>query len=313
MSQDNVQQDTPQTTEQEFQSLEEAVFGTEGSLNDASSAFTDGTEGTSEAAPQGQPAQNTEQTQPRELSNDEKRYQYWQSQADKLKTENTQLKQSMTAGMQQQRPQPEYTDQYGNQAPVQDEFPAPPDKPARPRAFNREEAYSDPSSESARYLDEVEDWRDNMNEYNTLKTQYHSAVMEEKMQAMEDERVQEVQRAQHAQRQTRQAQQIHEYVKANYGMGDNEAADFMHKMSNPKSLNVDNLVQLYRMQQGGAANTQTAPAQPSDAFQQTQNAQQVPSPMGVMPSGNAEVDGKSMEDKIMDTMIGNYNSKNPWK
>ena len=31
--------------------------------------------------------------------------------------------------------------------------------------FNRQEAYEDSSSESARYLDEVDDWRDNMDEY----------------------------------------------------------------------------------------------------------------------------------------------------
>ena len=55
-------------------------------------------------------------------------------------------------------------------------------------------------------------------------------------------------------------------------------------------LNIDNLVQLYRLKQGGAAQQQTTSAQPSDAFVQTQNAQQVPSPMGVMPSGNSNID-----------------------
>ena len=79
------------------------------------------------------------------------------------------------------------------------------------------------------------------------------------------------------------------------------------------SLNVDNLVQLYRLQKGGAAPQQTAPSQPSDSFRQVQNAQQVPSPMGVMPSGQSNVDGRSLEDKMMDTMIGNFNAKNPWK
>ena len=52
---------------------------------------------------------------------------------------------------------------------------------------------------------------------------------------------------------------------------------------------------------------------PSQTFTQTQNAQQVPSPMGVMPSGNTNVDGRSVEDKMIDKMIGNFNSKNPWK
>ena len=83
-------------------------------------------------------------------------------------------------------------------------------------------------------------------------------------------------------------------------------------MSNPNSITIDNLVQLYRLQNGGG-NQQAAPAAPSQSFQQTKNAQQVPSSMGVMPSGQSNVDGRSMEDKIMDTMVGDFNSKNPWK
>jgi hypothetical protein len=314
MSQDNIPQDTPQesSNEQQYASLEEAVFGTnEGSLDDTSSAFTDGTQENTEAAPIGQPAQSTETTQPSEPSNDEKRFQYWQSRADKLQAENTKLKEGVVSAPQQQAQQ-QYQEPYQEQQATED-FPPPPEKPARPRVFNREEAFSDPNSESARYLDEVEDWRDNVNEYNTLRTQYQGAIMEEKLQGMETERVQDAQRQQYAQQQSQQAFEIRDHVKANYGMDDSEAVDFMHKMSNPKSLNIDNLVQLYRLQKGGAAKQQTTSAQPSDAFQQVQNAQQVPSPMGVMPSGNTNTDGRTAEDKIMDKMIGNFNSKNPWK
>ena len=66
------------------------------------------------------------------------------------------------------------------------------------------------------------------------------------------------------------------------------------------------------MQEGGASQQNTQ-SQPSATFQQVQNAQQVPSPMGVMPSGQSNTDGRSMEDKMIDTMIGDFNSKNPWK
>jgi hypothetical protein len=162
-------------------------------------------------------------------------------------------------------------------------------------------------------MDELEDWRDNINEYNTLKTQYQGAVMEEKLQDMQKERVVEAQRQQYANKRVQQANEIREHVMGNYGMNDNEAKDFMTKMSNPDSLNIDNLVQLYRLQSGGAAQQQTAPAQPSDVFNQVQNAQQVPSPMGVMPSSANNSGSKSMEDKIMDSLIGNFDSKNPWK
>jgi hypothetical protein len=89
--------------------------------------------------------------------------------------------------------------------------------------------------------------------------------------------------------------------------------DFMTKMSDPNSINIDNLVQLYRLHNGGNTGQTAPPTTPSPVFTQTKNAQQVPSPMGVMPSGNSNVDGRSVEDKMMDRMIGNFDSKNPWK
>jgi len=309
MTQDNnIQQDTPQESANEFASLEEAVFGGEGSNDNVSSAFTSGNEGSTEPAPQGQPEVSTEgNNQP---NNDETRYQYWQSQADKYKNELAAVKQQ-TQQAQQPQAQP--------QAPVEpqykaDSFPPPPEKPQRPRDYNREEAYSDPSSNSARFNDELEGWRDDMNEYNTLKSEYNTAIIEDKFNQMEQERVNNVKRAQAQQQQAQQANEIKSRLTGHYGMQEGEAVDFMKKMSDPNSITIDNLVQLYRLQGSGNAQQppQNAPA-PSEAFTQTQNAQQVPSPMGVMPSGNTNVDGRTMEDKIMDTMIGNFNSKNPWK
>ena len=315
MSQDNINQDTPQESpqQQEYTSLEEAVFGTNDGSGNIESAFTSGNQEPQEAAPvypdKGQPANEGVNNQ--EVDNDTKRYQYWQSQADKLKAENQALKESQLARTQQvpaQAPQ-----SLAQEPQPSDEFPPPPEKPQSPRNYNREEAYSDPSSDSARYMDDLEQWRDDMSEYNSLRTQYQGALMEEQMQNIQDERVREAQRQEYANTQSQKASNIRNHVMGHYGMNENEATDFMHKMSNPKSLNIDNLVQLYRIQQGGAAKQQTAPATPSDSFQQVQNAQQVPSPMGVMPSGNNSGESKGLDDKIMDAMIGNYNSKNPWK
>ena len=131
---------------------------------------------------------------------------------------------------------------------------------------------------------------------------------------MEQTRVDEAKRQEAHQKQAAQEAEIKSHVMGHYGMNDNEAVDFMKRMSDPKSITVDNLVQLYRMQQGNTGPQQnTAPVVPSEAFIQTKNAQQVPSPMGVMPSGNTNVDGRTMEDKMMDSMIGNFDSKNPWK
>ena len=310
MTQDNIQVDTPQesSNEETYTSLEEAVFGTTEGSNDVSSAFTSGNEGNTETAPveTGQPevSNATENIQTEQSDNDTTRYQYWQSQADKYKNELESIKQQQVPVQQQQIAETE---------PTVEEFPEAPDRPQQPRTFNREEAYADPNSESARYLNELENWRDDMNEYNSLKSQYQTALIEDKFNKMENDRIEAAKRQEAAQMQAEQTANIKSHVMGHHGMNENEANDFMTKMSDPNSINIDNLVQLYRMQQGGAAPQNNAPAQPSASFQQTKNAQQVPSPMGVMPSGQSNADSRTMEDKIMDNLIGNFNSKNPWK
>jgi hypothetical protein len=316
MTQDNIQTDTPQEAQDnpQYNSLEEAVFGndmSEGS-KDISGAFTNsGDKDAGNVASGIMPGEPTpveggftESNTDTQGSNDEKRYQYWQSQADKYKNELDGLKSNQ--GQVQQQP----VENVQSEEKIE-EFPSPPIKPQKPRVFNREESYSDPTSESARYLDEVEEWRDNMNEYNSLKSQYQTAVIEEKFSNMEQKRIDAAKRYEANQEKSRQVNEIKHHVMGHYGMNENSANDFMEKMSDPKSLTIDNLVKLYRMQSGG--NSSNASATPSSDFQQIQNAQQVPSPMGVMPSGQSNVDGRSMEDKIMDNLIGNFNDKNPWK
>lgn len=316
---DNIQADTPAqgANEEQYASLEEAVFGSdnvEGSGNISDIFNNPGNEGNVEQAPaQGQPPVNegvdTQEAPPVDGDNDTKRYQYWQSQADKYKNELEQVQgaQHQAAPVAPVQPQ-EVPQEQPN------EFPPAPDRPARPRTFSREEAYTDPSSDSARYLDAKEDWDEQMVEYNSLQTQYQNAVLQEKFDTMENQRVEEAKRQQASQAAAKEQADIVQYVTGHHGMSQEQASDFMTKMSDPSSINIDNLVQLYRMQAGNAAPQQNvAPAQPSDTFQQTRNAQQVPSSMGVMPSGQSNTDGRSMEDKMMDTMVGNFNDKNPWK
>ena len=321
MQNDNIQTDTQTqgANEEQYTSLEDAVFGeglpSETGSENISDIFNNpGNEGNVEQAPtQGYPQVNeginTEEAPPVDGDNDTKRYQYWQSQADKYKNElaEAQNVQPQAAPVVPAVPQAVPQEQS-------DEFPPAPDRPARPRTFSREEAYTDPSSESARYLDAKEDWDEQMVEYNGLQTQYQNAVLQEKFDNMENQRVDEAKRQQASQAAAKEQADIVKYVTGHHGMSQEQAGDFMTKMSDPSSINIDNLVQLYRMQSGNAAPQQNvAPAQPSDIFQQTKNAQQVPSSMGVMPSGQSSNDGRSMEDKMMDTMVGNFNDKNPWK
>lgn len=315
MSQDNIQGDTPVSNEG-FTSLEEAVFNSgedTGSQTNISDIFTTktGDEGTQAAPEKGQPVTGNQEDIQVETgpNNDEKRFEYWQSRADKIANENAALKEQVkqqSMAMQQQAPV-----QQNVEAPVREEFPPAPLKPEKPRVFNREEAYADPNSESARYLDEVDGWRDNMSEYNALKNQYQNAILAEKVGSYEQERIEDVKRAQVQQTQMQQKNEVANYVMGHHGLNQNEASDFISTMSDPSSVSLDNLVQLYRLNNGGGTQ-QNNPSAPSQEFQQLKNAQQVPSPMGVMPSGQSNSSNESMEDKMMDKMIGDFNSKNPW-
>jgi len=240
-----------------------------------------------------------------EAKNDAKRFEYWQSQAAKkdneLKTLQNQVQQVVQS---QQAPM------STNEAPAQQEFPPPPPKPQKPQGFSREEAWGDPSSTSARYLDEVESWQDDIGEYRDLRGQYDLAVIRERFEAEDEVKKVNQQKAVQYNQTKQQLRDVYSHVTGHYGFTDSEAKDFIKSMSNAKSVSMENLVQLYRMQKGaGPVNTESQG--PSQAFQQSRNAQQVPSPMGVMP-GQATESQRSDADSIMDELITSHKSKNPW-
>ena len=307
------QQDPQVANTQDTSEAFGAPTGTESSLTSIEDAFFGNTQ--EEAPQEGTPSQETTETpvqqpqgeEPYQAKNDDKRFEYWQSQADKANAQLAQQQQQMQQ-MQSQMSQQQVPQQAAE--PVE-EFPPAPEKPKRPSRFSRNEAYEDPDSPSARYLDELEEWRDTKDEYNQLRSQYDNAIMQEKFDAMQQERVREVQRQQAAQQQNQQMNEVRELVTGHHGLTQEQANDFINKMSDPNSVSIDNLVKLYLMEQGqGNPQTGTTP-QPSETFQQTQRAQQVPSPMGTMPSsGNQPT--SSDEDQLMDSMISDFNSKNPW-
>jgi hypothetical protein len=291
------QVDPLESSSPENMSVQDAFFG----QNEETAAPTEGQPAPTEAPP-------VEETTP---SNDEKRFEYWQSRADKIANENAALKQQMQA--QQNLAQQYQQSAPPNAQPAQEEFPPPPERPKKPSGFNRSEAYSDPDSSSAKYLDEVEDWRSEMDDYNAMKVEYNNAVVQERIQKYEDQqRQQQIMKQQYDAR-MKQVKEVNEYVQGHYGMNPEEAKEFIQSMSDPKSLSMDNLVQLYRLKKGTNAvpGNPTGKTGPSEAFQQTQRAQQVPSPMGVMPSTTGDTN-RSDADQLMDSMINDFKNKNPW-
>ncbi len=244
-------------------------------------------------------------------NNDQVRYQYWQSEADKSKNEldktrqtNELLTQQLTTLMTNAQ-QPQQVQQPEEKA---EEFPPPPEKPVKPRNYNREEAYSDSSSESARYLDDVESWRDNMDEYNQLQAEYQQASLNADREEYARARERDNALRQQAYENDRKMGELQTHLRSKYNASDSDFNEFVQVMSNPESLNPDNLWRLYQMDKGQAVPA-SAPA-PSAAFEQTRRAQSVPSPMGVLPSQNVQVSARSAEDKLMDAMIEDVDKLN---
>ena len=247
-------------------------------------------------------------------SNDQVRYNYWQSEAAKLKNEldgykeyapmvdylrnNPDAVQNLTPGESKEK----------TQEPVQEEFPPPPVKPEQPVGFSREEAHSDRASESAKYLNEVEKWRDDMLTYGQLQNQYEIASMRESYnKKIEDiQKVEETRQAEIKQHQ--EMNNVKEFVRANYDLGEN-VDDFVTTMNDPNSINMDDLVAYYKFKKGmpQTQNNTVTPNQPSPSFNQIKRAQSVPTPMGVQSSANTT--NSDANNQFMDLLINDNKNK----
>lgn len=249
--------------------------------------------------------QATEEESP--IDNDVKRYQYWQSEADKARNENAQLAQRLEAlEAQASQSQPD------DMEPIEEDltFPDPPAKPGKPAGYSRADALDDPSSESARYLDAVDKWRDDMDEYNRLHQQYTQAVMVEERQKIQEEQ-REALRIQ-AERETynNNMAQMKQHLQNNYQASDDEIAKFVEVMDDPKNITVDNLFQLYRMQNGNVGTQPMTQTAPNESFAQRKRAQSVPTPMGVVPGQSSSQPNSN--DSLMDSMLNDYKKRNPF-
>jgi|TARA_Y100000034_G_scaffold92762_1_gene112147 hypothetical protein len=250
-----------------------------------------------------------EAAEPIDVDNDVKRYQYWQSEADKARNENKELV-SRLEKLESQAP----AEQPQKEEEPKMEFPPPPEKPQKPPSYSRSDAYEDPSSDSAQYLDAMDGWRDNMDEYNRLYNQYTQAVVEEERQKMNQER-EDIQRKQ-ADREAYDSnmRRISQHLAESYQASPDEINKFIEVMDDPNNITVDNLFQLYRLQNGGnltPVNPPLTETPQSDSFEQRKRAQSVPSPMGVVPAQTKSPDSNS-ENSIVDSMISDYNKRNPW-
>ena len=117
-----------------------------------------------------QPAQTEEQPQTESNidPNDANRYQYWQSQAMKAQNQLNTIQQqwgpivqNATVNAQTAQANPEVQNETEAEG---EAFPDAPAKPTKPRGFSRADALEDPVSDSARFLEELDSWRDDMDD-----------------------------------------------------------------------------------------------------------------------------------------------------
>jgi len=284
--------------------VDDVIFG--GEQGSVSEAFDTVEQGIAQVTPEEQPKEEPSVHVKPQGENDEVRYQYWQSQADKLKNEKDQLQAQFNNLATQQAPQPQ---QQEEELEPEIELPAPPEKPQRPYNFTMDEAMTDPQSESAKFVQQEQSWRDEMDEYKNLQFEYQMAMMQDERDKLQSERQTDIHRREAEQAQTTQMENIQSQVMNQFKVDSNTAQDFVRVMSDPDSISLDNLWRLYSNDKG-ISSPQTS-GTPSAEFQQVRRAQQVPTSMGVMPSQNRQNEG-SVENKIIDSMIGDYNKQNPF-
>jgi len=284
--------------------VDDVIFG--GDKGSVAEAF-DGVDDVEQAIaePESVPGQEAQVEVPQD--NDEVRYQYWQSQADKMKNERDQLQQQFNQLATQQTPAQTEPDPVEEPEP---DFPDPPEKPQKPYSFSMDEALSDPSSESAKFVQSEQTWRDQMDEYKNLQFEYQLAMMQDEREKLRTDRQADIQRREAEQKQAEQMNGVKQQVMNQYKVDSQVADDFVRVMSDPSSINLDNLWKLYASDKGYGSPQQPV-NQPSGEFQQVKRAQQVPASMGVMPSQTRQNEG-SVEDKIIDSMTADYDKQNPW-
>ena len=185
---------------------------------------------------------------------DTNRYEYWQSQADKAKSELSGLREeldyyrnSMAPVEQMLRQNPEVLDsleaklsngQPAGQTPmgVQQTSLKEPTEPEKPVNYNEVDAYNDPQSDSFKYRVAKEDYRDKYLGYLKNVDAQRQAEMQQAYQQQMEQQQQEAIR-----------QQAYSHAVNNYGWDNQKAGEFIQWASAPDNLSMDNLAKLFEL------------------------------------------------------------------
>lgn len=195
---------------------------------------------------------------------DHNRFEYWQSQYDKAQGENMKLRQELTQvaqavqSMQAQNSQPSNGQPTG--VPNQEASLQKPVRPQRPHTYNEVDAFNDPESESFKYRQSLDEYRDGVIDYYDRRDQ----VME-----------QEVMRQQQQFQQQRNDVEARQYMMNNVGWDEQKTAGFMEWARNPQNVTFEHLAKIYE-QQIAPTPDQIARQQKVEEMQNMQQRMEVP-------------------------------------
>jgi len=220
---------------------------------------------------------------------DDSQFQYWQSQADKTKAEMEALKAqvevltSKSAKPQQETKEPTLVK---------------PTKPVKPADYDYSEAFADPDSSSASYMQAKESYLEEMSDFIMKKDE----VRDEQMTKAKEE---QFARQQHQETLTE--------LQTKYNYTPQQANDFVSQMSSPESLSLDNLVKLHQMNMGNtpqAEQVSTKAQKKQQLMEQRNQKLSIPKPIGVQQGSSVQSPSKNVEEKMMDAMLGDFNKRN---
>ena len=196
---------------------------------------------------QAESVQDSQETTP--ARDDPSRFEYWQSQADKVKGELNQTQQELAyfrdqaMAVQQQQTPP--NGQPNGQQMVQQDSLQPPVKPEKPVNYNEVDAYNDPESASFKYRLGKEKYNDD-----------YITFIEDREVKREREYAGRYQQAMIEQEANNLRSSAYSHVVSSYNWTPTQANDFVKWASDPGNVTVDHLAKLYSMKDAPNAQVQ---------------------------------------------------------
>jgi hypothetical protein len=185
-----------------------------------------------------------------EAKDDPQRMQFWQSRADKYKSELDSLK-SQEPVLKYLSENPEKASQVydvllekGSSNNVTEAQPVRPERPQKPASYNVEDAIGDPTSDSYKYKQAMEDFQMKLIEYQDEVSLYN----EKKQNAERHQMIQVQQQQQALQSAIQEAMYVH-------GMDNKTAQEFVSWAQNP-NYGMSDLIQVFKAQKGANAAAQ---------------------------------------------------------